>query len=73
MDACGLVKVTDAATGKLKRWETPNGKPVAVIDNCSLALTKLGKQLGYKVNGCMGEEITVKRVICSLQKAAGYR
>jgi len=49
--ANGLVKVSDAATGELKRWETSTGKPVAVMDNGSLALTKLGKKLGYKVNG----------------------
>lgn len=46
-----LVKVTDAASGELKRWETPNGKPIAVKGNGSLVLTKLGKQLGYRVNG----------------------
>jgi len=47
----GLVKVTDAATGELKCWKTPNGKPVAVKESGSLVLTKLGKQLGYRVNG----------------------
>jgi len=47
----GLVKVTDAATGHLKRWETDNGKPVAIKKNKSLVLTKLGKKLGYRVNG----------------------
>jgi len=46
-----LVKVTDAATGELKRWETPNGKPIAVKENGSLVLTRLGKQLGYRVSG----------------------
>jgi len=46
-----LVKVTDAATGELKRWETPDAKPLAVRKNRSLVLTKLGKKLGYKVNG----------------------
>jgi hypothetical protein len=44
-----LVRVTDATTGQLKRWETPKGKPVAVKENGSLVLTKLGKQLGYKL------------------------
>ncbi|GAJ23245.1 unnamed protein product, partial [marine sediment metagenome] len=43
----GLIKVMDATTGELKRWETPNGKPIAVKQNSSLVLTKLGKQLGY--------------------------
>jgi len=47
----GLVKVMDAKTLELKRWETPNGKPIAVKENGSLALTRLGKELGYKVNG----------------------
>ena len=46
-----LVKVTTAATGELRRWETPHGKPIAVKENGSLILTKLGKRLGYKVNG----------------------
>jgi len=44
-----LVKVTDAATGELKRWETANAKPVAMKENGSLVLTKLGKQLRCKV------------------------
>jgi hypothetical protein len=40
-----LVKVTDATTGELKRWETPNGKPVLVVENRhKLILTKLGRQ-----------------------------
>ncbi|WP_309492396.1 hypothetical protein [Candidatus Hecatella orcuttiae] len=44
-----LVKVTDAATGELKRWETPNGKPIAAKENGNLVLTRLGKQLGFRV------------------------
>jgi len=36
--------VTDAATGKLKRRETPKGKPVAVKENGSLVL------IGYRLN-----------------------
>lgn len=47
----GLVKVTDNQTGELKRWETPNGKPVAVIQDDILVLTKLGRQLRYTVAG----------------------
>jgi len=39
-----LVKVTDATTGELKRWETPNGKPVLLRNGHKLILTKLGKQ-----------------------------
>ncbi len=46
-----LVKVKDATTGELKRWETSNAKPVAIRRNGSLVLTLLGKRLGYKVNG----------------------
>ncbi|GAJ09835.1 unnamed protein product [marine sediment metagenome] len=45
-----LVKVMDARTGELKRWETPRGKPMAVMENGSLVLTKVGRQLGYKVS-----------------------
>ena len=45
-----LVKVMDAKTGELKRWETPNGKPVAVTKDGSLVLTNVGRQLGYKVS-----------------------
>jgi len=44
-----LVKVKDAATGELKRWETARGKPLAVKKNGSLVLTELGKKLGYRV------------------------
>jgi len=47
----GLVRVMDAETLVLKRWETAKGKPIAVKENGSLALTRLGKGLGYKVNG----------------------
>ena len=46
----GLVRVTDAATGLLKRWETQRGKPMAVMENGSLVLTKVGRHMGYKVN-----------------------
>ena len=46
-----LEKVTDTASGELKRWGTANGKPIAVRQYGSLVLTKLGKQLGYRVKG----------------------
>ena len=46
----GLVKVMDAKTGELKRWETLRGKPIALMENGSLVLTKLGRQLRYKVS-----------------------
>jgi hypothetical protein len=46
----GLVKVTDATTGLLKRWETQRGKPMAVMENGSLILTKIGRHMGYKVS-----------------------
>ena len=45
----GLVKVTDAITGDLRRWETQRGKPMAVMENGSLVLTRIGIQMGYKV------------------------
>ncbi|GAJ13041.1 unnamed protein product [marine sediment metagenome] len=47
----GLVKVADARTRELKRWETPEkGKPMAIMENGSLVLTRVGRQLGYKVS-----------------------
>ena len=46
-----LVKVMDAKTGELKRWEMPNGKPLALIEDGKLVLTEHGKRLGYKVVG----------------------
>ena len=45
----GLVKVTDAKTGELKRWKTQRGKPMAVMENGSLVLTDVGRHMGYKV------------------------
>jgi len=45
----GLVKVTDAKTLELKRWETPNGKSLAVMEDGKLVLTELGKRRGYQV------------------------
>ena len=51
----GPVKVTDAATGELKRWESPNGKTLALIENGKLVLTALGKRLGYRVKGYIVE------------------
>jgi len=47
----GLVKVADARTRELKRWETPRiGKPMAIMENGSLVLTKVGRRMGYKVS-----------------------
>jgi len=46
-----LVKVTDAKTNKLKRWENPQGKSLAVMDGRKLVLTPLGEQQGYIVRG----------------------
>ncbi|GAI80981.1 unnamed protein product, partial [marine sediment metagenome] len=47
----GLVKVADARTRELKRWETPRiGKPMAIMENGSLVLTKVGRKMGYKVS-----------------------
>jgi len=45
----GLVRVMDETTGQLKRWETTRGKPMAVIENGSLVLTRVGRCMGYKV------------------------
>ena len=46
----GLVKVTDASTGELKRWETQRGKPMALMEGSILVLTKIGRKMGYKVS-----------------------
>jgi hypothetical protein len=46
----GLVKVIDARTGELKQWETPRDKPMAVMDNGSLVLTRAGRHMGYRVS-----------------------
>jgi hypothetical protein len=46
-----LVKVFDAASGRLKRWETSESKPIAIVSEDKLTLTELGKKLGYKVDG----------------------
>ena len=43
------VKVMDAKTRELKRWETARGKPIALIESGSLVLTTVGKRLRYKV------------------------
>jgi hypothetical protein len=45
------VKVFDATSGRLKRWETSEGKPIAIVLEGKLTLTELGKGLGYRVNG----------------------
>ena len=45
----GLVKVMDDKTRELKRWETQRGKPMAIMENGSLVLTKVGRYMGYKV------------------------
>jgi hypothetical protein len=47
----GLVKVMEAKTGELKRWETPAGKPMAVMEKGSLVLTVVGRKMGYEVKG----------------------
>lgn len=44
-----LVRVTDAETGELKRWENPDGKPLAIVEDGILKLTLLGRQRGYRV------------------------
>jgi hypothetical protein len=54
----GLVKVISARTGELKRWETPRGRPLAVMENSSLVLTRAGKRLGYKANGHSVEAVS---------------
>jgi len=55
----GLVKVVDARTGELKRWETAEkGLPMAIMENGSLVLTKVGRQLGY-----LGYKVSNKELV----------
>jgi len=42
-----IIKVTDAKSGKLKRYEADEGKPIAIISGSKLVLTDFGKKLGY--------------------------
>ena len=46
-----LCKVTDAKTGKLKRYETNSAKTVAIVQNGVLKITPLGSTLGFHVVG----------------------
>jgi len=46
-----IVKVTDAKTGKLKRYESATGQPLAHYRNGRLLLTSLGKRKGYSTSG----------------------
>jgi len=48
-EVMGLVKVTDAETGKLIRWEDRLGKPLAVMEAGILTLTSYGVNKGYLV------------------------
>ena len=44
-----LVKVTDSKTGELKRYETYDGKPLAIVKNGNLEITTLGLVEGYVI------------------------
>ena len=46
-----IVKVTDAKTRKLKRYETDGGNPIAIMSGDELVITDLGRQLGYTTSG----------------------
>jgi hypothetical protein len=45
----GLVKVTDAESGLLKRFENHHGTTMAKVSRGKLVLTKPGKEAGYVV------------------------
>ena len=45
----GIVKVTDANTGKLKRYESHDGKPLAKVVNGKLQITLIGQDEGLIV------------------------
>ena len=44
MNAMSIVKVTDAKTGKLKRYEDEHGKAVAIVKNGRLQITVVGAE-----------------------------
>ena len=44
-----IVKVYDAETKKLKRYETSTGRPLAIVKGKRLVLTELGERLRLKV------------------------
>ena len=46
-----MIKITDATTGKIKRFETDNGTSVAIRKGDKLVLTDYGKGKGYTVHG----------------------
>jgi hypothetical protein len=46
-----MIKVADARTGKVKRYETDTGEQVAVRKGDRLVLTSYGKRHGYVVRG----------------------
>lgn len=51
LEVIGLVKVTDAETGELKRWEDGGGRLLAMMMKGRLTLTEYGRDQGYSVFG----------------------
>ena len=46
-----LIKVTDAKTSRLKRWEFSTGTPLAIMSSGTLKFTEIGGRTGYKIKG----------------------
>ena len=45
-----IIKVTDSTTGALKRWESEEGHPLAIMSGDELVLTDLGRRMGYAIS-----------------------
>ena len=50
MREMSIVKVTDANTGKLKRYEDEKGRAVAIVKNGRLQITTQGAELNLVVS-----------------------
>ena len=57
MSKMSIVKVTDAKTGKLKRYEDEKGRAVAVVKNGRLQITASGADLNLVVRNNKLHEI----------------
>ena len=46
-----IVRVIDAKSGKLKRYEDSDGKALAIVKGKDLVLTDTGRRQGFEVRG----------------------
>jgi len=49
MNAMSIVKVTDAKTGKLKRYEDEHGRAVAIMKGNKLQMTTRGAEMNLVI------------------------